>query len=105
MTLYQSAPLLEGLTFLSGRHYLLLAPSYELHPLVTLQGLLIWNLLDDSCLARPLLDLSLSDDLALQLFWNFNAGAKPLARLPVPIPRSEFGTVGNSGGMFLSWYF
>jgi len=101
----QSAPFNEGLTFLSGRHYLLFAPSYELHPLATLQGLVIWNLRDDSFLARPLLDLSLSDNLALQLFWNFNVGEKPLAALPVPIPRSEFGSIGNSGGVFLSWYF
>jgi hypothetical protein len=101
----QAAPLREGLTFLTGRHYLLLAPSYELHPLATLQGLAIWNLLDDSFLARPLLDLSLADNLSLQLFWSFNVGDKPLASLPVPILRSEFGSIGNSGGVFLSWYF
>jgi hypothetical protein len=101
----QAAPLNEGLTFLTGRHYLLLAPSYELHPLATLQGLVIWNLLDDSFLARPLLNLSLADNLALQLFWNFYVGEKPLTDLPLPVPQSEFGSVGNSGGMFLSWYF
>jgi hypothetical protein len=101
----QAAPLNEGLTFLTGRHYLLLAPSYELHPLATLQGLVIWNLLDDSFLARPLLNLSLADNLALQLFWNFNVGEKPLTDLPLPVPQSEFGSVGNSGGMFVSWYF
>jgi hypothetical protein len=101
----QAAPLNEGLTFLTGRHYLLLAPSYELHPLATLQGLVIWNLLDDSFLARPLLSLSLADNLALQLFWNFYVGEKPLTDLPLPVPQSEFGSVGNSGGMFLSWYF
>jgi len=101
----QSAPLNEGLTFLSGRHYLLLAPSYEVHPLATLQGLVIWNLQDDSFLTRPLIDLSLSDNLALQLFWSFNVGEKPRAAFPLPVPRSEFGLFGDSGGMFLSWYF
>jgi len=107
LSVARSAPISEGLTFLTGRHYLLLAPSYEIHPLATLQGLLIWNLQDDSFLARPLLDLSLSDNLSLQLFWSFNAGEKPRAALPlsVPVPRSEFGSAGDSGGMFLSWYF
>lgn len=102
---FQEAPLSEGLTFLSGRHYLLVAPSYQVHPLVSLQGLVIWNLLDDSLLARPLIDLSLADNLSLQLFWSVNVGAKPLPALPLPIPRSEFGSLGDSGGGFLSWYF
>jgi hypothetical protein len=105
LSVAQSAPITEGLTFLTGRHYLLLAPSYEIHPLATLQGLVIWNLLDDSFLARPLFELSLADNLSLQLFWTINVGEKPLATLPLPVPRSEFGSVGNSGGMFLSWYF
>lgn len=101
----REAPLNEGLTFLTGRHYLLIAPSYQVHPLATLQGLVIWNLLDDSLFARPLFDLSLADNLSLQLFWSFNVGAKPLPALPLPVPRSEFGAQPDSGGCFLSWYF
>jgi hypothetical protein len=100
-----SAPFLEGMTYLTGRHYLLLAPSYELHPLVNLQGLLICNLGDDSFLFRPLLDISLADNLDLQLFWAFNFGRKPLSTPLPPLPRSEFGSRAASGGIFVSWYF
>lgn len=102
-----SAPLREGLGFLLGRHYLLLGPSYQLHPLATLNGLLIYNLKDESLMLRPLLALSLADNLQLDLFWTFTAGRGP--RLdPLsgrPVPRSEFGSLGDSGGLFLRWYY
>ena len=102
-----SAPLQEGLTYLLGKHYLLAAPSYELHPLATLQGLAIINLTDDSLLFRPMLDLSLSDNLSLQLFWTLHAGDKPEFVNPLlpPVVKSEFGLRGDSGGLFLKWFF
>jgi hypothetical protein len=103
-----SAPIQEGLSQLLGRHYLLIAPAYELHPLVTLQGLMIWNLLDDSFLLRPLLHLSLSDNLALDFFWNITHGTKPYEKSSLPgviILRSEFGTTADSGGFFLRYFF
>lgn len=102
-----SAPLREGLTHLLGRHYLMAAPAYELHPLVTLQGLLLWNLDDDSTLLRPTLELSLADNLALELFWTWHRGrrAQSVATGLPPIPRSEFGLRGDNGGLFLTWFF
>lgn len=103
----QSAPVQEGLVALLGRNYLLAAPSYELHPLVTLNGLLILNLDDDSWLLRPTLAVNLADDLSLELFWSRPEGASPRQR-PAPFPpslRSEFGSQGESAGFFLKWYF
>ena len=102
-----SAPLQEGLSFLLGRHYLLLGPSYELHPLVTLNGLLIQNLQDASCLLRPQLAISLSDNLQLDLYWGFALGQKNRRKLFTGQPRteSEFGAVGDSGGVLLRYYF
>lgn len=100
-----SAPFREGLSFLLGRHYLLLAPSWEAHPLVTLGGILICNLEDDSFFVRPLVDISLSDNLALQLFWGFSEGTKPRRVFGVTVPRSEFGSSGDSGGLFLKYFF
>jgi hypothetical protein len=102
-----SAPLQEGLTDLLGRHYLILAPSYELHPLVTLQGLLLCNLSDDSQLLRPLLEISLADNLSLQLFYAWYSGDAPDSSSPLlpPLPRSEFGSRGDGGGLFLQWFF
>lgn len=102
-----SAPVQEGLTTLLGRHYLLAAPSFELHPLATLNGLLIWNLVDDSWLLRPTLVLSLADNVSLELFWTHVDG-RPPRRQPTPlpaVPRSEFGSQGDSAGLFLKWFF
>ncbi|MGE4544738.1 MAG: hypothetical protein AB7D06_11590 [Pedobacter sp.] len=98
----ESAPIKEGMSFLLGQHYLLLAPSYELHPLATLSGLVIWNLDDSSCLLRPALDISLSDNVSLMIFWAINLGNTPERGM---VARSEFGTRGDSGGLFLSWHF
>jgi len=100
-----SASYQEGLSFLLGRHYLLAGPSYELHPLVNLQGLLIWNLEDNSWFLRPLADISLSDNLLLQLFWNFSAGEKPNRVYGLPVLSSEFGAAPDSGGLLLKFFF
>jgi hypothetical protein len=102
-----SAPYQEGLTFLLGRHYLLAGPSYEVHPLVTLEALLIWNLADSSFLLRPLADISLSDDLVLQLFWSWTQGRKPQINpgQALSVPESEFGLAGDSGGLLLKYFF
>jgi len=102
-----AAPATEGLSTLLGRHYLLAAPNIELHPLVNFNGLLIWNLGDDSWLLRPSLLVSLADNLSLELFWTINQGTEPQRR-PAPAPpdiRSEFGSRGDSGGLFLKIYF
>ena len=102
-----SAPLQEGLTYLLGRHYLIIAPAYELHPLATLQGLIIYNIDDESALLRPTLDLSLADNLSLQAFWTWHSGASPevVSSLLPALPRSEFGMFGDSGGVFIKWFF
>jgi len=102
-----AAPAMEGLSTLLGRHYLLAAPNIELHPLVNFNGLLIWNLGDDSFLLRPSLLVSLADNLSLELFWTINQGPEPQRR-PAPAPpliRSEFGSRGDSSGLFLKIYF
>jgi len=102
---FLAAPFQEGLSFLAGRNYLLAGPSYEVHPLLEVNGLLIWNLDDRSFLLRPLLDLSLSDNLALQIFWNFSEGRKPKEVFGLAVPRSEFGSAGDSGGLLLKFFF
>ena len=101
-----SASFSEGLSFLLGQQYLMIGPSWELHPLVTLSGLAIWNLDDDSTLLRPQMQFSLGDNLNLDLFYSFNQGKEPQLIAPsIYIPRSEFGSAGNSGGLLLRWYF
>jgi hypothetical protein len=103
----ESAPLQEGLTALLGRNYLFVVPAYDIHPLATLQGLLIYNLDDQSALLRPTLELSLADNISLDLFWSWCTGERPRSLSPfLPVvPSSEFGLRGDSGGLFLKWYF
>lgn len=102
-----SAPIREGLTTLLGRNYLMAAPSYELHPLVTLNGLLIWNIGDDSWLARPTLVVNLADNATLELFWTRPSGEKPrtLGNLVPAMFRSEFGSQRESVGFFMKLFF
>ena len=101
-----SPPLQEGLTYLLGKQYLIAAPSYELHPLAAVQGLLLYNLGDHSALIRPTLDLSLSNNLSLQLFWTWYAGQEPRVTSSMPVElRSEFGMRADSGGLLLKWFF
>lgn len=101
-----SASFAEGLSFLLARNYLLLGPSWEFHPLATLSGLVIRNLDDDSTLLRPQLQLSLADNLSLDLFYSANLGDKPRFIAPgLALPQSEFGSSGDSGGLLLRWYF
>jgi hypothetical protein len=100
-----SASFNEGLSFLLGQQYLLIGPSWEFHPLMTLSGLAIWNLDDNSTMLRPQIQFSLGDNLNLDLFYSFNIGEEPQLIAPgISVPRSEFGSVGNSGGLLLRWY-
>ena len=104
---YFSASMQEGMTSLAGQHYLLVRPSYEIHPLVTLQVLGIWNLKDQSALIRPELDISLSDNTQLQVFVGINTGPglRDGTVSFTPEPRSEFGSINNYGGFSLKYYF
>ena len=95
------------MTSLLGRDYLLAAPSVDLHPLVTLNGLLIWNLADDSWLLRPTLAVNLADNLSSRTVLDPPEGTAPRPEgRPVPAEiRSEFGSQGDSGGFFVKWFF
>ncbi len=95
----------DGLNYLAGKHYLILEPSYELHPLVTLECLAIRNLDDSSMLIRPLIDISMSDNLVLQVFWSFYTGDKPNLMYPAYVIKSEFGSSGDYGGISMKYYF
>lgn len=104
-----SAFSLEGMNYLTGRHYLVLGPSYELHPLVTLEGTLLWNLGDRSLFIRPLLDISFKENMDVQVYWTFKRGRSPAPCLSsgqhYQTSRSEFGGSADYGGVCLNFYF
>ena len=102
-----SAAAREGISPLVGQNYLLLSPSYELHPLITLSALYIRNLDDHSWLLRPQVAISLGENLSLAISHSLNRGAAPLSG-PLPgltVPRSEFGLYGDSVAAYLRYYF
>ena len=90
-----------------GQNYLLIAPSYDLHPLISLSALYIRNLGDRSWLLRPQVSISFGDNLSLDISHSINHGADP-QKGPIPgllVPRSEFGLVGDSVAAYLRYYF
>lgn len=101
----QSAPLREGLSYLLGREYLMTLLSKDLTPLIRLSGLLIRNMNDESWLLRPVLDVSLADNLSVEILCNFYQGDQPLEVAGQIIPQSEFGLSDDGGGFLLKVYF
>lgn len=99
----------EGLNYLAGRHYMILAPAYDLTALVTLEMLVVANIADSSMLLRPLLELSLFENMDMELYWTFKTGRKPvfdsLFGIVSEVPQSEFGASGDYGGLCLKCYF
>ncbi|EAT14674.1 hypothetical protein HTZ97_03900 [Desulfuromonas acetoxidans] len=91
----------EQRAYLSGRHYLISALSAELHPLVTAELFGLLNLEDHSVMIRPGLNVSLSDNLSLDMHYAWLAGH----RGSVSQPASEFGDQGDQASVFLSYYF
>ena len=99
-----SAANTEGLNAFYGQHYILFSPSYDLTSLIEFKLISFWNIVDGSVFVRPLFDISLTDDIDMQLFWAVTSGAEP-SPATSNIPRSEFGSIGDYGGVYLKFYF
>ncbi|PLX91071.1 MAG: hypothetical protein C0619_07970 [Desulfuromonas sp.] len=101
----ESAPYQEGMSYLYGRHYLLSGLTSNLTPLIDLSTLVIINLKDHSWLFRPVVVLSLANNAELDIFWDVLTGEGTHEEMGLPVPGSEFGSGGESGGFFLKFYF
>jgi hypothetical protein len=99
--LLSSAFYQEQRAYLTGRHYLLVSVSAQLHPLLTLELFTINNLDDQSLLVRPGLTASLSDNLSLDVHYTFFSGSSPHDASPT----SEFGGQGDLATVYISYYF
>lgn len=101
LRLLGSQRLARGEIFNLGRHYLGAIFEYEFHPLV--QGTFFgqWNMLDDSGLIGPLLNVSLSDEADVRLGMYFPFGAE----FAFPRIQSEFGFYPRVYYLQLRWYF
>ncbi len=100
---------LKSATFLRGEHQVLgrdetvVRPSYQLHPLWSLSGLVLWNLNDLSATTGTSVAYSASSDVTVTTGGFLGLGDDD-ATDARPLP-SEYGSAGLSVYLSLSWYF
>jgi hypothetical protein len=98
-----SDPFLRGELQVLGRDEAAIQTSYQIHPLWSLAGLLLWNLGDGSSLLSPSFAYSASDSAAVSggLFFGFGPSElEPGAVLP-----SEYGLVPTTAYVSVSLFF
>jgi hypothetical protein len=84
-----------------GLHYLGAALGYQLHPLVNTNLTGLWNLLDQSALIGPVVDVSLSDEANLRTGAYFPVGTSFVGRRV----QSEYGLYSQVYYLELRRYF
>jgi len=97
-----SVPYRRGEMQVLGRNVAAAQATYQLHPLVRAELLLLGDLRDGSVLVAPAGALSVSDNVGLRAGLYLAAGRSPDA---LGVPRSEFGAVPRAGYLSLSAYF
>lgn len=99
--LFGSERLRRGEIFNFGRHYLGATLAYEPHPLVNVNLVGLWNLLDQSLLIGPLLAVSLSNEADVRAGAYFPVGPGFVG----PHIHSEFGLYPHVYYLELRLYF
>ena len=86
-----------------GRDETVVFTTFQLHPLVGLSGLWLWNLNDRSALLAPSVAYSAGNEVAISggIYIGLGESAITLER---PLP-SEFGLAGTTGFAALSGFF
>jgi len=95
--LFRSAAYRDGSVYLMGKHYLNLGSTYQLTGLVSLTGLLIVNLSDQSLIFSPFLEYNIAENIYLSGGAYIGLGKKAelisgLSTSKLPLFRSEFGS-------------
>lgn len=93
-----SIPYYEGGVFLLGEHYLIPGGTYQITPLLILNGTAIFNINDQSILMIPSLEYNISENiyLALGAYWGLGEKiATSDSGLTVKV-KSEFGEYANT---------
>jgi hypothetical protein len=90
----------DGAVYLMGQHYIFLGCTYQIHPLVPLTGLIMWNVADVSLMIMLSLEYNIAENIYLVAGSFIGLGAYPerIAVGPgvfVLKPHSEFGAYPN----------
>lgn len=97
-----SAPFRRGELQVLGRDELALNATWQVHPLVSLSWLTLWNAGDGSALMSPAVSHDVLSSVNLRLGGYFAFGA---AAAPGGLPQSEYGVVPVTGYLAGSVYF
>jgi hypothetical protein len=100
---FESDPYRRGELQVLGRDEIAFQSSYQVHPLWSLSGLVLWNLSDGSALLSPSFSFSTSDETTLSGGLFLGAGAdEPETGKPLP---SEYGAISAIAYVSLSLFF
>ena len=97
-----SEPARRGELQVFGRDEVVVQGSLELHPLVNVSALVIWNVNDPSALLGPAASYSAADEVAVRGGVYFGAGRSTTAS---GLLGSEFGAVPTTAYASLTWFF
>lgn len=98
-----SEPFRRGEFQVLGRDETVVFAAYQLHPLVGLSGLWLWNLNDRSALLAPSVSYSAGDEVSVSGGVYVGVGASTVT-LDRPLA-SEYGLSGTTGFASISWFF
>jgi hypothetical protein len=97
-----SAPYRRGELQVLGRDEVMAQATYQIHPLVRLEALSLWNLGDASALLGPAMAYDPLENLGLRLGAFVGLGA---GRTAAGLPGSEYGAVPTAGYLSASYFF
>jgi len=109
----QNSAYSRGAVYLLAKKYFMPGFSYQLTPLLTLNGQVIYNVDDRSAFLAPVLEYNMTQNMYLNAGIYFSTGQSidtiiapsPTQSQPIPIPRSEFGTYPDIYYASFRWYF
>ena len=101
----------RGSVYLMGRHYAAVGLSYQLHSLVPVTGLVLWNIADGSAALFPQAEYNAAENIYLAAGALLRIGQSPslssdlkAADSPLQL-RSEFGFYANFAYFAFRYYF
>ena len=101
--IFQSPEFLRAEYQVYGRDEAAVQASYQIHPLLSVAGLWLWNLNDRSAIVAPSFSYSAGDETSIAGGVFFGVGADtPAAGQLLP---SAYGLLSAVGYVSLTWFF